>query len=124
MTRLLRLPLPVALACAAPLLLAGTAMAGPTVDAQSARTCSPPSYPGSGYFTSLRVRHVSCRTGRRVTLAHYRCRTKSGRAGRCHHRVLRYRCSEHRQSIPTEIDGRVTCRRGGRTVVYTYQQDT
>jgi hypothetical protein len=120
-----RLAIAIAIACAAPLLmLAGTATSAPGVQAHSARSCAVPTYPGSGYFTSLTVRHVSCRTGRRVTLAHYRCRTRSGRAGRCHHRVLRYRCSEHRVSIPTEIDARVTCRRGARTVIYTYQQDT
>jgi hypothetical protein len=117
--------LAVSIACAAALLLlAGTAMARPSVDAQSSRTCSEPRYPGSGYFTSLNVRHVSCRTGRRVALAYYRCRTRNGRAGRCHRRVLHYRCREHRVSIPTEIDARVTCRRGARTVVHTYQQDT
>lgn len=76
------------------------------------------------YFTSLKVERVSCRTGRKVTLAHHRCRTESGRAGRCGRRVLRYRCSEQRNSIPTEINARVTCRRGGAKVVYTYQQNT
>jgi len=91
--------------------------------AQAARACAPPSYPGSGYFTSLTVKRVSCRTGRRVTLAHYRCRTKSGPRGRCRHKVLHYSCQERRNSIPTEIDGRVTCRRGARTVIYTYQQN-
>jgi hypothetical protein len=104
------------------LALATTALAAAPV-AQSTRTCSPPAYPGSGYFTSLTVRGVSCRTGRRVTLAHYRCRTRSGPRGRCRHRVLRYSCKERRNSIPTEIDARVTCRRPGRTVVYTYQQN-
>ena len=91
--------------------------------AHSARTCSEPAYPGSGYFTSLTVKGVTCATGRKVTLAHYRCRTRSGPSGRCHQRVLRYTCSERRNSIPTEIDGRVTCKRPGRTVIYTYQQN-
>lgn len=90
---------------------------------EAARSCTPPSYPGEGYFTSLTVKGVGCTTGRRVTLAHYRCRTRSGKAGRCVRRVLRYSCREKRQSIETEIDGRVTCRRGSATVTYTYQQD-
>jgi len=113
------------LAC---LVLAALAAPGPTrasgPAARAAAACTPPKYPGSGYFTSVAVRGVSCATGRRVVLAHYRCRTRSGRAGRCRRSVLRYRCSETRRSIATEINGRVNCRRGGRRVTYTYQQNT
>ena len=94
-----------------------------SVDAQAARTCSAPKYPGSGYFLSLSVKGVTCTTGRKVTLAHYRCRTARSRAGRCHRKVLRYSCTERRQSIAIEIDSRVTCRRGSKRVVYTYQQN-
>ena len=100
---------------------AGVASAGPP--AQVAATCSPPAYPGSGYFTSLTAKNVGCATARKVTLAHYRCRTRTGKRGRCDRRVLRYRCSETRTSISTELNGRVTCRRGARRVVYTYQQN-
>ena len=92
--------------------------------AAAARSCAPPDYPGAGYFTSLNVRAVSCRKGRKVTLAHYNCRTENGRAGRCRRRVLGYRCTEERNSIPTEINARVTCRDGSAKVVYTYQQNT
>jgi hypothetical protein len=92
--------------------------------AHAAKACSVPDYPGSGYFTSLKVKHVSCRTGRRLALAYYRCRTKDGPAGRCHHtRVMRFRCHEIRQSISTEVDGRVTCKRGGKRVIHSYQQN-
>jgi hypothetical protein len=90
----------------------------------TARTCGPPDYPGSGYFTSLSVTRVSCATGRSLTLAHYRCRTQSGPRGRCTRRVRGYTCTERRTSIATEIDGRVTCRRAARRVVYSYQQNT
>jgi hypothetical protein len=96
--------------------------AGPIADA--ARTCSPPRYPGSGYFTSLTVNGASCATGRKLMLAYYRCRLRHGRAGRCHSRVLGYRCTETRNAIPTEINARVTCRLGRRTIVHTYQQNT
>ena len=96
---------------------------GPT--ASAARACSAPDYPGSGYFTALTVKGASCGKGRRVTLAHYRCRTSSGKSGRCGRRVLGYRCSEgKRNSIPTEFNARVTCRRGAKRVVYVYQQNT
>ena len=90
----------------------------------AARSCSAPAYPGSGYFTSLKVSHVGCKAGRTVTLAHYRCRTEHGKKGRCKRRVHGYRCSERRNSIPTEINSRVTCKKGAKRVVYTYQQNT
>jgi hypothetical protein len=104
---------------------AAIALAAPALaaDASAARTCTTPKYPGSGYFTSLSVSHVSCSTGRSLTLAHYRCRTKTGPKGRCSSRVRGYSCTEKRNSISTEIDGRVTCKRGTRRVVYTYQQN-
>jgi hypothetical protein len=104
-------------------LVAATAVAHASVDAHAARTCSPPKYPGSGYFTSLSVKRVTCPTGRKVALAHYRCRIARSRAGRCHRKVLGYACSERRNSIPTEIQSRVTCRRGSKRVLYTYQQN-
>jgi hypothetical protein len=92
--------------------------------AASAAGCSSlPRYPGSGYFTSLKVSGVSCSTGKKVMLAHYRCRTKHGKTGRCSS-VSGYRCSEKRRSIETEIDATVTCKRGSKKVIYSYQQDT
>jgi hypothetical protein len=90
----------------------------------SAATCTPPKYPGSGYFTSLKVTKVSCSTGKSVALAFHRCRVRHGIKGHCASRVQRYACSEKRQSIATEIDGSVTCRRGSRVVKFTYQQNT
>ena len=122
----LRVQLLAVVAClaAAAAVAVGAGAAG-AATAHAARTCSPPRYPGSGYFTSLSVRGTSCATGRRVALAWYRCRVRSGGpTGRCHSRVLGYSCRERRTSIPTEIDARVTCRRSGATVVHTYQQDT
>ena len=92
--------------------------------AAQAATCTPPKYPGSGYFTSLKVSHVSCTTGKSVALAFHRCRTRSSIKGYCHSRVRGYRCTEKRQSISTEIDGRVTCRSASRRVELTYQQNT
>jgi hypothetical protein len=112
-----------ALWLAACLAVAVAASGAGAVPGRAARTCKPPRYPGSGYFTSLSVSRVSCRTGRRVALAYYRCRTRNGPAGRCHRRVLGFSCRERRNSIPTEIDARVTCRHGHRKVVHTYQQD-
>lgn len=104
-------------------LVPALAHAGPGPAASAARSCSPPHYPGSGYFTSLTVKRVSCATGRKLALAYHRCRTRSGPAGHCRGRVMHYTCHEKRVSIPTEIDGRVTCRLHRRTIVHTYQQN-
>jgi hypothetical protein len=94
---------------------------GPTATASA--SCKTPKYPGDGYFTSLSVTKTSCKRGREVTLAHYRCRIKKGKAGRCTVRVLGYSCTERRNSIPTEINGKVTCKRSTAKIVYTYQQN-
>jgi len=46
--------------------------------ASAAKTCTPPKYPGSGYFTSLSVTGTSCSTGSKIAKDYYKCRTKSG----------------------------------------------
>lgn len=104
-------------------ILAATGAAGADPGIHAAKACTPPAYPGSGYFTSLTVKHVSCKTGKKLALAYYRCRTKKGVSGVCRRKVMHYRCHETRQSIPTEIDARVRCTRGKRVVVHTYQQN-
>jgi hypothetical protein len=91
--------------------------------ALAARSCTAPDYPGSGYFTSLTVKRTTCAAGRKLARAYYRCRTETGPAGRCQRRVLGYTCSEQRNSIPTELDARVRCKRGAKRVTHTYQQD-
>ncbi len=98
----------------------------PSATAASSRPCPPPKYPGLGYFTSLTVSGgATCAGGGKVAVAYYRCRLRGGgAAGRCHGTVDGYACSERRNAIPTEIDARVTCRKGRLTVVHTYQQMT
>ena len=86
--------------------------------------CTPPHYPGVGYFTSLTVTSTTCATGNKVAIAYYHCRLRKGVKGRCEGGVLGFRCTEKRVSIPTEIDARVTCVKGSEKVVHTYQQDT
>lgn len=106
--------------------LAALVVAAMTLPAAAeARTCKAPSYPGSGYFTSLKTTDLSCAKGRQVVLAHYDCRTENGRKGRCGRRVLGFRCREDRfAQIATEYNSRVTCRKGGKRVKFTYQQNT
>src|SRR3954464_1781948 len=118
MSRLLSL----AAAFAALFVIALGSTAGARPAAHSARACKAPKYPGLGYFTSLEVTHVSCATGKKVTLAHYRCRTRHGRKGYCKS-VLGYRCSERRNTNSIEYNARVTCKRGSKKVLYTYQQN-
>jgi hypothetical protein len=91
--------------------------------ARAATTCKSPKYPGTGYFTSLSVSGTSCATGRKLEFAYYHCRLKHGAAGRCTSTVESFKCSEKRESIPTEIDARVTCNRHNEKVVHSYQQD-
>jgi hypothetical protein len=117
------LPVVIAAATVAMATWAG-APAGASPVAHSGRTCSVPKYPGLGYFTSLTVTGTNCATGSKLAVAYYHCRTRSGTAGSCHSTVLGFTCHERRNSIPTEIDARVTCKRHGETVVHTYQQDT
>jgi hypothetical protein len=88
------------------------------------RACPPPHYPGVGYFTELSVTDTTCKTGSKLVLAYYKCRTKSGPAGRCRGTVLGFRCTEQRNSIPTEIDALDTCRHGHEKVASAWQQDT
>ncbi len=112
------LTLPLALVAA----LAIVALAG--VGTASAKSCSSAKYPGDGYFTSLSVRGTSCAKGREVQRAHYRCRVRNGgRDGRCNRRVEGYSCSERRNKIPTEINARVSCRKGSARITFTYQQN-
>jgi hypothetical protein len=99
--------------------------------AASARTCAihgqEQSF-GPTYVTSLRASGTSCRRAKKVVRAFHRCRKAHGgiRRGRCPHSVsvLGYHCRERRGSIPTQVTGKVTCRRGRAKVIHTYTQFT
>jgi hypothetical protein len=81
---------------------------------------------GTTYVTSLRVQHVGCARAKTVVKAFNACRKASGGVrGRCHRRVLGYRCSERRgPSIPTQFDSKVTCKAASRVVRFSYTQFT
>ena len=114
-----RLALGALLAAVAIALLAGAPPA-------RAASCAASSLPrGEGYITSLTVTKVGCKTGRRLALAYHGCRRKKGKAGRCTDKVLGYSCKETKRvqtRSPPEINARVSCKRGARRVVHTYQQ--
>lgn len=82
-----------------------------------------PAYPGQGYFTSLKVTNISCSGGKDVMKAHYRSRIKNGIKGRSRG-FNGWSCTERRQASSTEYNARVICKKSGRTVNYTYSQDT
>jgi hypothetical protein len=77
---------------------------------------------GTTYVTSISVRHTSCRKGKAVVRAFHKCR--KGPRGKCHHRVLRFKCSERRSGISVQFNSRVTCKRGAKVVKHTYTQNT
>ncbi len=80
---------------------------------------------GPSYVTSLAVRGTSCRNGKKLVTAYYRCRVRSaGARGHCRRRVLGYRCSERREGIPVQFDARVRCSKGRKHVTHTYTQNT
>ena len=118
--RLIRIPMLTVIACLALALAA-------TPSSAAGRSCTPPTYPGSGYFTGkIRATNVGCAYAKRFVRAYYRCRTSSGRrpTGRCTSRVLGFKCTERRgESSPVEINARVTCNRGTQRIVHTYQQN-
>lgn len=80
---------------------------------------------GPTYTTSLKVRRISCRKGEGLVKAYYKCRVrKGGKRGRCG-KVRRFKCSERRfNSIRTQFDARVTCKKGRKVVKHTYTQFT
>jgi hypothetical protein len=109
------------LSVAVALTISAGASASPV--ASAAKTCTPPKYPGSGYFTSLSVTGTSCATGSKLAKDYYKCRTAKGPSGRCTKKVNGYSCRETRKSIATEINAKVTCKKGRATVKHSYQQN-
>jgi hypothetical protein len=81
---------------------------------------------GASYVTSLKVSHVSCKKGKKVTKAFHECRTAGGQAqGKCNSKVLGYSCAEHRfDAVPhVQYNSRVTCTNGNKIVKSTYTQN-
>ena len=110
-----RIPL-VAAVSALALATAGGATASPTVSAAGKchLSSSQQRHLGPSYVTSLSVRGVSCRTGRAKVRAYHRNRGHV-RGWSCHRRTL--------SNSRFQYDARVTCRRGGKRVVWTYTQN-
>ena len=81
---------------------------------------------GATYVTSLKVSGISCRSAEDVVKAFHRCRRANGGAdGRCTRQVSGFKCTESRfNKISTQYDARVSCRRTGKRIDFTYTQFT
>jgi len=91
-----------------------------------------PKYPhggAGGYFTTLTVTNVSCATGKKFIVAYYRCRVKNGGGkGTCNGRtVMGFKCGKESRPSASQSDeqlnARVTCKRGSKKIVHTYQHN-
>jgi hypothetical protein len=92
----------------------------------SARTCDISGKErklGTTYVTSLKATGVSCASAEKFVKAFHKCRHRHGKAGRCA-RLSGYRCTERRESIPTQYDSKATCTNGHRRIVQVYTQNT
>lgn len=81
---------------------------------------------GATYVTSLKVSGISCRSAEGIVKAFHKCRRANGGAdGRCTKRVSGFKCSESRfNRISTQYDAKVSCRRTGKRIDFTYTQFT
>src|SRR4051795_5866061 len=80
---------------------------------------------GTTYVTKLTATNVTCTKAKSVVKAFHRCRRANGGAkGRCVSRVQGFRCTETRETIPTQFDARATCRDGSRVIRFNYEQFT
>src|SRR3954469_1379441 len=78
---------------------------------------------GTTYVTKLTTTNVTCTKAKSVGKAYHRCRRANGGVkGRCTSRVQGFRCTETRQSIPTQFDARATCRDASRVIRFNYEQ--
>lgn len=80
---------------------------------------------GTTYVTKLTVTSVTCTQAKTVVKAFQRCRRSNGGvSGRCTRPVQGYRCTETRDTIPTQFVSRASCRSGARAIRFTYTQFT
>ncbi|MBA3748662.1 MAG: hypothetical protein H0W96_14385 [Solirubrobacterales bacterium] len=115
-------------ACLAVAGLAGTQSPAFAATCSVKSTKYPNANPG-GYFTSLKVTGVGCRSGKSLMVAYYNCRRKGGQgvSGRCKQSTVNgLRCRESRPASGnngSEFNAKVTCTKGSKKVVHTYQQN-
>ena len=126
MPRLVRLLAPLALIAMFTLLPATSSAAAP--GAEAAKRCGVKRSEQRGleatYVFRITVRRITCRGGKRLISSFNACRRRNGgRDGRCR-RVSGYRCGERRfNKSRFSFDSNATCKRGGRSVSFQYQQN-
>jgi hypothetical protein len=110
--------------------LAAAGLAGAQSSPAAMKACSVPQYPDSklgGYFTSVQTTNLSCSKARRLVLAYYKCRRRKGVKGSCSGKTVNgLKCTEKRppeSQSALELNAKVTCRKGSKKVVHTYQQN-
>ncbi len=110
--------------------LAVIGLVGAPAGAAKTRGCKPPASPAGlkgGYFTELRATNVSCKRARRLVRSYYKCRMRKGIRASCSGRTINgLKCRESRPAnlqLDTQINARVTCRKGSRRVRHSYQQN-
>lgn len=80
---------------------------------------------GPTYVEQLSVSDTSCATGAKVIKAYNRCRLEAGGVkGRCHARVLGFRCSETRSASPDQFVARARCTDRRKVVTFSYSENT
>jgi hypothetical protein len=126
-----RLTLIAAPLAALALIVAAPAFAGPgSPTAGAAKTCHLSTHDqrhlGTTYVFFLSVKGTKCSNGTKVAKAFNECRHAGHkRSGKCGHKVFGYRCSERRYNkSPLSYDSKVTCRKGSRSIVFRYTQNT
>jgi hypothetical protein len=123
----MRFVMTIVVALCAAVLTAGTASATTDPVAHASAKCNISGKErdlGATYVTSVTATRVSCSSALKIVKAFHKCRKANGPAGRCVKRVSGYACSERRESIPTQFDARATCKKGKRTIVQQYTQNT
>ncbi len=84
---------------------------------------SKPSSLGTTYVTSLSASGTSCGRAKGLVKAFNSCRHKHGAGGKCGS-VKGYKCSEQRSKGVGQYVSKTTCKNGGKTVKFTYSQNT
>lgn len=118
---------------AASICLMAAGLVGAQASVAKTTSCKVPAYPGgdgNGYFTGrIKATSVTCVSARKLVRSYYSCRIRAGgKKGTCTRKVVNgLTCTEVRPAsgtIPTQFNAQVTCRKGVKKVVHSYQQNT
>lgn len=110
---------------ALPILLSTAAFAGLSAAPAMAKSCNISGKEqslGATYVTSLSAKNTSCGKAEKVVRAYNECR---GGGKKCKRKVLGFKCRQRTlASSPLQYDAKVSCKKGGARVKFTYTQNT